>query len=74
MTARLARLLVSFGRFWWAFLVGDTPELFLGTLVVIAVALALRHDRPAAFVAVPACALGFLGASTFRGRRRAAKS
>jgi hypothetical protein len=32
------RLLVGFGRFWWDFLVGDTPELAIATLVVLAVA------------------------------------
>jgi hypothetical protein len=31
----LLRLLRGFGRFWWDFLVGDTPELFVGCLLVL---------------------------------------
>lgn len=29
------RWLRAFGRFWWDFLVGDTPELFVGAVAVI---------------------------------------
>lgn len=32
------RYLRAFGRFWWDFLVGDRLELFLGPIVVLAVA------------------------------------
>jgi hypothetical protein len=31
------RWLTAFGRFWWEFLIGDTPELFVGALVVVGV-------------------------------------
>jgi hypothetical protein len=31
----VVRLLKGFGRFWWDFLVGDTPELFIAVLVII---------------------------------------
>ena len=27
----------AFGRFWWEFLIGDTPELFVGAVAVVAV-------------------------------------
>jgi hypothetical protein len=48
-----ARVAVAFGRFWWDFLVGDTPELFLGTLVVLGlVALLVRSGSPQAVVVV----------------------
>jgi hypothetical protein len=67
----LGRYLAAFGRFWWDFLVGDTPELFLGVLVVVAVALVLRHDRAASVAAVPLLAVALLALSTYRGRRRA---
>ena len=29
------RFLRAFGRFWWDFLIGDTPELFVGTLIIL---------------------------------------
>jgi hypothetical protein len=42
-----ARLVRSFGAFWWEFLVGDTPELFVGALLVIgACALAVHQGAP----------------------------
>lgn len=70
MIAVLGRWAAAFGRFWWDFLVGDTPEIFLGVLAVIGVALALRHERAAAVVAVPALTVALLAATTMRGRSR----
>jgi len=32
------RWLRAFGHFWWAFLVGDTPELLAGAVVAVGVA------------------------------------
>ena len=29
--------LAAFGHFWWEFLIGDTPELFVGAVAVIGV-------------------------------------
>ena len=73
VTSRVRRGLVAFGRFWLDFLVGDTPELFVATIVLVALALLLRHERAAAMVVLPGvAALSVLG-SAFRGRRRAAK-
>jgi hypothetical protein len=71
--AAVLRALKAFGRFWWDFLVGDTPEFALATLLIIGVALLLRHERMAATVVLPLLAAGFLLASTLRGRRRAPK-
>ena len=31
----VVRLLKGFGRFWWDFLVGDTPELFVAVVVIV---------------------------------------
>ena len=31
------RGLAAFGRFWWEFLIGDTPELFVGVVAVLGV-------------------------------------
>ncbi len=41
------RWAAAFGRFWWEFLIGDTPELFVGAVAVVAV-VALVCLRPAA--------------------------
>jgi hypothetical protein len=64
--------LQAFGRFWWEFLVGDTPELFVATAVIVGAAFALRSYHVAAIVSLPALAIAALVASAYRGRRRAA--
>jgi len=69
----VAKYVTAFGRFWWDFLVGDTPELFVATLALIALALALHRIRALAIVLVLLAAVTSLGLSTWRGRRRAAE-
>ena len=71
LMATLGRWLSSFGRFWWEFLIGENPDAFIGTLLVIAVALGLRHERAAATVVIPVLTLACLLLSTYRGRQRA---
>ena len=70
----IANALRTFGRFWWEFLVGDTPELFVAAMVIVGVAFALRPFHVAAIVTLPVLAIVALTASAFRGRRRAATS
>jgi hypothetical protein len=65
----VTRGIVAFGRFWWDFLIGDTPELFLATLVVIGLAEGLHHERVLGIVVVLVAVVGFLGVSTWRGRK-----
>jgi len=71
LSAAIGKYVSAFGRFWWDFLVGDTPEVFVGVLVVVGAALALRHERAAAVVLVPLLAVAVLAMSTYRGRKRA---
>jgi hypothetical protein len=73
VTGALARWVKAFGHFWWDFLVGDTPELFVAMLVLVGVAFALRHDRIAAVVTLPLLAILALVGSAWRGRTRARK-
>ncbi len=63
------RALRAFGGFWMDLLVGDTPEIFLGTLVVVASALLLRHDRVLAIGIVVALTALLLAGSAYRGAR-----
>jgi hypothetical protein len=54
------RLIKGFGMFWWDFLVGDTPELFVAALVIIgAVALVSEswHANTAAVIVLPVLAV-----------------
>jgi hypothetical protein len=66
----VSRGLRAFGHFWWDFLIGDAPELFVATVVIIGVALLLRHHRAIAVAVLPAMAVVFLVLSTWRGRQR----
>jgi hypothetical protein len=66
----VTRGVVAFGRFWWDFLIGDTPELFLATVVVIGLAEGLHHARVLGITVVLIAVVGFLGVSTWRGRKR----
>jgi len=66
------RWLAAFGRFWWEFLIGDTPELFVGVVAVLGV-LAVICLRPglrtaAAFLA-PMLVAGVLTTSVWRAVR-----
>jgi hypothetical protein len=69
--AHLRRAVVAFGRFWWDFLIGDTPEFAVATGVIIAVAFLLDDRRLVATVVLPLFAATFLLVSTYKGRRRA---
>ena len=64
----LARGGRAFGRFWWDFLIGDTPEFLVATLAIVGVALLLRHQHDIAFVVLPLAAVICLVASSLRGR------
>ena len=66
------RWLRSFGTFWWDFLVGDTPELFVGALVAIGIVALLVKASSLNAVAVggfPALVVLLLAASVARERR-----
>ncbi len=68
------RLLKGFGMFWWDFLVGDTPELFIAALVIIGVIALLSlagHFNAAAVVVLPLLAVSALTVSVRRAQRAA---
>lgn len=65
----VTRALRAFGMFWFNFLIGDTPEIFAGVLVVIGGALLLRHHAAAAFAYVIVLVAVLLMATVYRGRR-----
>jgi hypothetical protein len=70
------RVLKGFGMFWWDFLVGDTPEIFVAVLVIIGVVALLSesgHFNAAAIVVLPVLGVGTLGASLWRAKRAAGK-
>jgi len=68
----VVRIVGGFGRFWWNFLVGDTPELFVAALVIIGVIALLSergHFNAAAVVVLPLLAILALATSLVRAIR-----
>jgi hypothetical protein len=56
----VVRLVKGFGRFWWDFLVGDTPEIFIAVVVILGVTALLSqagHLNVAAIVVLPVTVL-----------------
>jgi hypothetical protein len=66
----IRRALRGFGGFWWNFLIGDTPEFFFVTSVVVVVAYALHRERTVGVIVLPVIVLGALALSTLRVRAR----
>ncbi|HEY1827227.1 MAG TPA: hypothetical protein VGF87_04365 [Acidimicrobiales bacterium] len=66
----VVRALKAFGKFWWDFIIGDTPEVAVAVAVLIGLCFLLRSDRVVASVLLPLLAAGFLLASAWRGRKR----
>jgi hypothetical protein len=65
------RLLIGFGRFWWDFLIGDTPELFIAALSVIGVTALLSEVwgfNVAAIIVLPLLVVVSLGLSLYRAQ------
>jgi hypothetical protein len=68
----VVRLLVGFGRFWWGFLIGDTPELFVAAVAILAVIALLSEAAGAnvvAIVALPLLVVASLALSLARAQR-----
>jgi hypothetical protein len=64
----ITRWVRAFGRFWLDFLVGDTPELFVATLLVVGAALTLASLHVLSIIVVPAVAVVAVIWSAARGR------
>jgi hypothetical protein len=65
------RWLVAFGRFWWDFLVGDTPELLIGVLIalgIVALLVKVASVNAAAVIGFPLMVVVMLGLSVYRAR------
>ena len=66
---RLRTWLRAFGQFWWDFFVGDTPELFVATVALIAVTAVLVHAHAARSVATALLPLLVIGALLWSVRK-----
>jgi hypothetical protein len=66
------RFIIGVGRFWWDFLVGDTPELFVGAVTVVGLVALLCLDdalRTACAAILPLLVMGLLALSAWRAAR-----
>lgn len=66
----MKRAAVAFYRFWHEFLIGDTPEFAVVTVVVVGLAFALRAHRDAGIVVLPIVTLGSVAVSAWMVHRR----
>ena len=67
------RHIAAFGRFWWEFLVGDTPELLVGSFATVGIVAILTHNHSVRVVtvgALPVLVLLLLTASVGRAVRQ----
>ena len=68
------RLLSGFGRFWWDFLVGDTPEITVAVIVIVGVVALLRdvaHVNALAYFTLVVLSVVTLTISAAIARRKA---
>ena len=68
----VARIVKGFGRFWWDFLVGDTPEIFVAVVVTIglvALVSEAAHWHRVGVVLLPLLVTATLVASVRRAAR-----
>ena len=66
------RILKGFAMFWWDFLVGDTPELFVAAVLLVAITTLVRvvwQLNGWAVVVLPLLVILSLGISLRRARR-----
>jgi hypothetical protein len=69
----VVRLVKGFGRFWWDFLVGDTPELFVAVVAIvgaIAILSEVGHFNVASIIVLPLAVLLALRWSLGRAMRQ----
>jgi hypothetical protein len=67
----IIKVLRGFGLFWWDFLVGDTPEIFVMTVAAVGLTYLVSerwHQPHAAMALLPALAIGALAWSVQRAR------
>lgn len=61
------RYVKSFFAFWQDFLIGDSPEVAVGTLAVLGIAFGLRNTGVVVAIIVPVAVLLMLAFSVRRG-------
>jgi hypothetical protein len=64
------RGLKGFGAFWVDFLIGDSPEIAVGVVIILVIAFLLQHTPLAAAIILPVGVVSLLTFSLFRGKKR----
>ncbi len=66
------RYVVTFGRFWWDFVVGDDWLTAAGLVIALGVTAAVAHDDVSAWWLLPVAVIGLLAVSIRRATTRQA--
>ena len=61
----------SFVWFWQDFLVGDSPEIAVGVIIILGIAFGLHKSALASAIVIPVAVILLLSFSLLRGRRKA---
>ena len=64
------KYLSGFGAFWWEFFISDTPEIFIGCLVILALTYVVRESAVGGAVALPVAVVALLAISAWRGKKQ----
>ncbi len=62
--------LKSFGGFWKNFLIGDSPEIAIGVVIILGIAFAVHGSATVAAVIVPLSVFTLLIGSVWRGKNK----
>lgn len=64
------RAIRAFALFWVDFIVGDSPEIAVGVVFILALAFLLHSHTPAAAIFIPLAVILLLTFSVWRGQTR----
>ena len=60
----------GFVLFWVDFVIGDSPEIAIGVVIILGLAFIIRRSELAAAIGIPATVVLLLGFSVWHGRNR----
>ena len=60
----------GFGLFWVDFIIGDSPEIAIGVVIILGVAFAIRSSEIGSAIVIPAAVILLFTFGVWRGRNR----
>ena len=60
----------GFGAFWVDFLIGDSPEIAVGVVIILGISFIVRGSPLASAIILPVAVISLLTYSLWRGKKR----